>query len=150
MEAAKEVVLIVDDEEGIRDSLRRAIARAFPRVEVLTAASGADALAFLEAGPIDLVVSDYKMPGMTGVDLLARIRAAAPKVRSILVTAHADLDVLQRATNEAHASRFLPKPFKLEEAMRMIGALLDERRASEARERALARAEALARDLLSR
>lgn len=135
----KDRVLIVDDEPGIRDALHRAIERMVEDVEVLTAASGEDALAMLRTQSVELVVSDQRMPGLGGVDLLAEVRRISPGARRVLMTAYPDIDLLTRATNEARLARFLAKPFRLEEVLAAVREELEGVRAARERDRALAR-----------
>jgi adenylate cyclase len=78
------VVLLVDDEAHVLSALRRGLRREAIRVE--TAGNGREALAWLADNPVDLVISDYKMPGMSGVDLLQKVRARWPGVVRILLS----------------------------------------------------------------
>ena len=77
-------LLLVDDEERILSALRRTLRR--EGYEILTANSVADALEVLDQRPVDLVLSDFKMPGMTGMELLAEARRRQPRVARLLIT----------------------------------------------------------------
>ena len=83
-EAARPVVLLVDDEPRILSALARVLRR--EGYELLTAETPADALRLVEARPIDCVLSDHKMPGMTGLELIERIAARHPHAARLLIT----------------------------------------------------------------
>ncbi len=104
-------LLLVDDEpnnlvvlRGFLDDEERWI--------VHEAASGTEALAIAEKTPLDVVVADHRMPGMTGVDMLEKLRRVRPDVAGIVLTGYADMDALESAINRANAFRFLRKPWE--------------------------------------
>jgi len=102
-------VLCVDDEPSILSALRRVL-----RVEgcrILTANSGAEALALLETEPVDVVVSDMRMPVMDGARLLAEVRARWPGTARVLLTGYADMDATILAINEGQIYRYIHKPW---------------------------------------
>jgi CheY-like chemotaxis protein len=103
-------ILVVDDQPEIRSALRRCLNVSGNTVH--EAQSGEEALRVIEEHHIDLVVSDYDMPGMTGLELLQRIRLSEPKLRRILLTGRADVHVAARAINEGSVHRFLLKPWE--------------------------------------
>jgi len=105
-------ILYVDDEPENLRIFELTFRREF---RVLTAASGAEGLALLNDRPVALVLSDHKMPGMTGVDFLARVRELDPKTVRILVTAYGDAETLGAAINSGSIYRFVPKPWTPEE-----------------------------------
>ncbi|WP_047336985.1 HD domain-containing phosphohydrolase [Pseudomonas protegens] len=111
-------VLLVDDEESILNSLKRLL-RPEP-YEVLLANSGARALEILAEGPVDLVMSDARMPGMDGATLLARVREKYPAVRRILLTGYADLNTIIRAVNDGQIHQYLSKPWNDEELLLVL------------------------------
>lgn len=78
------VVLLVDDDPRVLSALRRGLRREALTIE--TAANGREALAMLEREPVALVVSDHKMPGMTGIELLETVRRRWPRTRRILLS----------------------------------------------------------------
>lgn len=138
-------VLIVDDEDDIRGSLQDLIESAVPNTRCLTAAGGQAALDILADQRIDLVVSDFKMPGMDGIEFLTKAGEAAPHVPRVLITAFPDLQVAVRAINEAGIENFFTKPLDPTEIVRVIAETLDARDQAVQRERALARAFAAAK-----
>jgi two-component system response regulator HydG len=117
-------VLLVDDESGILESLQ--ILFKGEGYEVATAQSGAAALAALAEKRPDIVVSDIRMPGVSGLDLLAKVREMDPEIAVILMTAQASLQSAMRAVNEG-AYYYLQKPFSNDELLAIC------RRAAEAR-----------------
>jgi signal transduction histidine kinase len=103
----QETVLLVDDEEGIRTVLSLAITDA--GYEALTAATGAQALEILTERDIPLIVTDIRMPGMDGLELLKRIRKDWPDSEVIMITGHGDMDVAIESLRLG-AGDFITKP----------------------------------------
>jgi len=108
-------VLLVDDEESILNSLRRLLRS--QGYELFLADSGARALEIMAEQPIDLVISDARMPNMDGATLLARIHELYPACLRILLTGYADLDMIAKAINEGRIYRYLSKPWNDEELL---------------------------------
>ncbi|MCS3837588.1 response regulator RpfG family c-di-GMP phosphodiesterase [Pseudomonas sp. JAI111] len=108
-------VLLVDDEESILNSLRRLL-RGQP-YEVLLATSGAQALEIMALEPVDLVMSDARMPNMDGATLLAHIHQHYPDTLRILLTGYADLTTIVKAINEGQIDRYISKPWHDEELL---------------------------------
>lgn len=103
-------LLFIDDEEGVRRSLTRALRK--EPYEVLTAKDGETGIKMVEdhVSQIGIVISDYKMPGMDGLDTLRAIWSINPEVTRILLTGYATMSSAIRATNEG-LDGFLTKPF---------------------------------------
>ena len=101
-------VLFVDDEERILNALQ-ALFRA--DYDVFTAASGAAALEIVGKAGIHIVVSDQRMPGMTGVELLREVRRIAPHTVRLLLTGYSDLPALVGCVNEGEVFRYVKKPW---------------------------------------
>ena len=110
-------ILIVDDEENMRRSLRLLLSDL--DVEVVEAPDGESALATLAAGGVDLVVSDLRMPGIDGRELLRRSRALRPDVPVILITAYGTIESAVDAIREG-AFDYVPKPFRENELKLVI------------------------------
>jgi response regulator RpfG family c-di-GMP phosphodiesterase len=107
-------VLFVDDEENIIKALRRLFMD--EDFEVLTATSGEEGLAVIRSNNnIGLIVSDQRMPGMTGVDFLAEARKLAPDALRIVLTGYADINAAMGAINKGGAFRYLTKPWQDDE-----------------------------------
>jgi signal transduction histidine kinase len=113
-------VLIVDDEAAHLRALRRALASLSGCGEVRTADSGERALDAFAAGGVALVVSDQRMAGMSGIELLGKVRARSPEAVLVLLTAYADLSLLQRAVNEIGIYHYLEKPWSLAELRQVV------------------------------
>jgi DNA-binding NtrC family response regulator len=117
-------LLIVDDDSGVRASLSDALAMAGLRVS--EASCGQDALDRLELEAVDLVLTDLRMPGLDGLELLRRVRAGAPGVDVVLMSAYDDAAASTVAAREG-ARAFLAKPLDLPDLRSLIGRLLRER-----------------------
>jgi len=107
-------VWVVDDDRSIRWVLERALTRAGVRVRGFESADQLPGL-LAEEKP-DAIVSDIRMPGLNGLDLLDVMRARAPEVPVIIMTAHSDLDSAV-ASYRGGAFEYLPKPFDVDEAV---------------------------------
>ncbi|MFA5861960.1 MAG: response regulator [Candidatus Thermoplasmatota archaeon] len=134
-----QVVLLVDDELDIRDSLKLLLEAGIENIEVATAESGAIALDTLSHRTIDLIITDYKMPGMNGLEFLGHAQKIAPKVPRILVTAFPDLEIAIKAINEAGIENFFTKPFEPDQVLGVVRELLKEQRAQALRNQSFAR-----------
>ena len=113
-------VLVVDDEPDIASAIVDLAQASLPGVDTVTASCGAEALERLREGRFDLIVTDVRMPGMSGFELLARASAIAPGVPAIMMTAFPDLDTVLAAVNERRARGFLMKPL---EPARLLGTM---------------------------
>ncbi len=101
-------LLIVDDELGMRQFLTHLLQREGHEVRV--AASGSDALAQLRAEPVELVISDIRMPDMNGIELLRAVRSMLPSIEVVMMTAFANVDTAREAFLLG-AYDFVQKPF---------------------------------------
>lgn len=102
-------ILLVDDDRQIARMFRTSLELSGREYEVIDVPSAEEALLELERAPVDLVVSDLKLPGMSGLDLLQRVRARNPQARAIMITAHPSEEVRDRAT-ELGVIAFMTKP----------------------------------------
>lgn len=107
-EARKARVLFVDDEERILNALRTMFRSQY---HVFTAENGTLALEFVKRFGIHVVVSDQRMPGMPGVDLLRQVKQAAPSTVRILLTGYSDLAAIVGSINDGEVFRFVKKPW---------------------------------------
>jgi two-component system response regulator AtoC len=122
----KHSLLIVDDDPRVRSSLSRALAG--EQIEVATAESAEHALGALAKVTPDIVLSDVRMPGMNGIDLLRVLRERAPGVDVILMTAYDDLPLVATAMREG-AVDFMVKPLDLHQLRRVLDKVFDDRAA---------------------
>jgi serine/threonine-protein kinase len=113
----KSSVLFLDDEERIIKSLRLIF---LGRYKVLTATNAEDALDLIANNSIDVVVSDQRMPGITGVEFLDKVRILSPKSIRILLTGYSDLDAIMDAVNKGEVFRYIQKPWNNDALKRTI------------------------------
>src|SRR5205809_7716973 len=106
--AAAPSVLVIDDEQGILDTLRILLKN--EGFDVVTAQGGKAGLEQLKASAPDIVLTDIRMPGVSGIDLLAAVREQDPETPVILMTAQATLQTAIQAVNEG-AFYYIQKPF---------------------------------------
>ncbi len=104
----KSRILVIDDEVGIRDSMRRTLE--YQGYQFIGAATGQEGLALIERDPPDLVFLDIKMPGMDGLEVLERIKASNPAVPVVMVSGHGTAQNAFEARDKG-ASGFIEKPF---------------------------------------
>src|SRR5512143_4132125 len=105
-------ILVVDDEQDNLDAFRFNFRKTF---DILTASGGAEALQILEGKEVAVVVTDQRMPRMTGVELLREVRARQPEAVGIILTAFTDVDVLIEAINLGQVYRYITKPWDAKE-----------------------------------
>ncbi len=111
---SNETIWVVDDDRSIRWVLEKALKQADMQVETF---DNADAvLNKLKKARPDAIISDVRMPGMDGLELLSRIHAAIPELPVIIITAHSDLDSAVSAY-QGGAYEYLPKPFDVDDAV---------------------------------
>jgi response regulator RpfG family c-di-GMP phosphodiesterase len=123
-------VLFVDDEENILHSLRR-LFRNEP-LRVLQASSGEEALGLLRDDDVAVLVSDNRMPGMGGIELLARAGGVSPDTVKILLTGYADLNTALAAINRGEVFRFVTKPWEDGELKRAVAEAVERHRLARA------------------
>ncbi len=115
-------ILLVDDEEIILHALKTLFSREGFRV--LTATCGEDALELVEQEEVDVVISDERMPGITGIDLLYRIKKRYPDKIRIMLTAFAELNTMLSAVNKVEAHRLIIKPYRNDELLQTVNTLI--------------------------
>lgn len=104
-------LLFVDDEQDIVDSLRRSFRKEY---KVLTATSGSEALELLKSHNVDLIISDQRMPMMTGDAMLTIAKDLQPDAIRILLTGYSDIESLINCVNEAGIYKYMTKPWEPE------------------------------------
>lgn len=125
-------LLIVDDEPNVVNALRRmclnaAAPPALPDLHVTTFTSPLQALAFVRNHPVDIVISDFRMPEMDGATLLTRVKNLQPDTARIILSACADMEGIARAINDAGIFRFVTKPWSDPDLKAMIAQVIEHR-----------------------
>jgi two-component system response regulator HydG len=120
----KPSVLVIDDESGILDTLRILLKK--EGFEVLTAQGGKAGLDQIRAGAYDIVLSDVRMPQVTGIDILSAVREQDPMTPVILMTAQASLQTAIQAVNQG-AFYYIQKPFANDELVAILRRACDYR-----------------------
>ncbi len=118
----KYTLLYIDDEIDNLDVFKTVFRHEY---YVMTAESAKTALHILRQSPVHLIISDYRMPEMNGIDFFKEIQAEFPDINRVLLTAYNETDVLVRSINEAKIFGFVSKPWKKDELKAVIGSALD-------------------------
>ena len=123
--AGPQYCLVADDEPRLRQVLCRLMR--MDGFECMEAGSGAEALAVLEQRPVPLVLSDLRMPGMDGIELLRHVRDRFPDTAVVMISAVTDVEMAVRALSLG-ATDYLTKPFHLDEVRARVAQALEKRR----------------------
>lgn len=112
-------IVCVDDEVYVLKSLQRLFIDS--EFEVLTAVNALDALAVIrESAGIAAVISDYRMPGMNGVELLSEVYRLHPEISRIILSGFADINIVLESINSGHVDKFIPKPWDDDELLAVV------------------------------
>ncbi|MCR9277079.1 MAG: response regulator [Pseudomonadaceae bacterium] len=103
------VVLSVDDEPNIQSALKRVLRKS--KMELLFATSGKEALAIIAQQPVDVIISDMRMPGMSGAEFLAQAETLAPSSQRIILSGHSDTEDIVAAINGGGIDAYVGKPW---------------------------------------
>jgi len=120
----KHTVLLVDDEEKILHSLKRLLRKEGYRL--FTASSGDEGLKILEENDIHLVISDQRMPQMSGTDFCAQVQKQYPDSIRIILTGYTDVDTITESINKGHIYKFFLKPWNDQSLKLEINQALDQ------------------------
>jgi response regulator RpfG family c-di-GMP phosphodiesterase len=115
--AAKYTLLIVDDEPDVCDSVHDLLRREF---RVLKAHSGQEGFRLMQEEEVHIIMTDQRMPQVSGVELLTRVKARNPQAVRMLFTGYADLESIIAAINQGHVYQFLKKPWQPEELVEAV------------------------------
>lgn len=118
-------ILIVDDETNLVQSLRETLEFANPSYRVSVADSGTEALDILADRQVDLLVTDQRMPGLSGLSLIRQVRGIEPQMRTLLITAFSSPEIEDQALELGTV--YLPKPFSLWKFVAIVGRILNEK-----------------------
>lgn len=110
-------VLCVDDEPHVLRALTWLLGGQF---EVSTATDAVEALGLLQKNDYDVVISDQRMPGVSGVEFLRDVRKRAPRAMRILLSGYSDLDAMVGSANESQVFRFVAKPWNVQELSHLV------------------------------
>ena len=121
-------ILIVDDDEMVLNALRRVVTN--PEWDLLTADSGARALEIMTRQPIALIISDQRMPEMSGLELLNEVKSLYPEIVRIVLTGYADMEIVVKAINQGEVYRFFTKPWNNAELLETIREVLQRQQES--------------------
>jgi len=114
----KRTILFVDDEVKVLNSLKRGLLD--EPYETLFAKSGADALELLEKQEVHIIVTDMRMPGMTGLELLRAVKKKYPHIVRLALSGYTQIDTLLTTINQGEIFKFITKPWKLEEGFKTV------------------------------
>lgn len=109
-------ILLCDDEPEVLEALFLTLKRAKQfQCEIRKAGGGPEALALLEQRPADLVLADFRMPRMSGVELLAQVRDRWPQTVRALITGYSDVEIAMQAMEQARIHYYVQKPWNNDE-----------------------------------
>jgi response regulator RpfG family c-di-GMP phosphodiesterase len=114
----KHTLLVVDDEPNVGDSVHDLLRREF---KVLRAKNAEEGFKLLQENEVHIIMTDQRMPKVTGVEMLSKVRLGHPRAVRMLFTGYSDLDSIISAINQGHIFKFLKKPWQpaeLEESVR--------------------------------
>jgi DNA-binding NtrC family response regulator len=123
-------ILIVDDEPANLRALERLFREDY---EVLTAGSGADALELLRQHDVALLITDQRMPGMTGIELLKNTSSLRPRMVRIILTGYTEVEALVEAINCGLVYKYVTKPWKNEEFHLLVSRAIEHYETNKAR-----------------
>ena len=115
-------ILLVDDEQNILKSLFRSLRNT--GFTLLSATSGETGLTILEENDIDLVISDYRMPGMAGDEFLAKVKSKFPHIKRIMLSGYSSLDGARDVLEDGIADQLITKPWDTDELVATINKFL--------------------------
>lgn len=121
--AKKYSILYVDDEPDNLLAFRSVFRRFF---NVYTASGGHEAIEFLQEQNVDLILSDQRMPQMTGVELLRQVSDDFPGIIRMIVTGYSEMDPILQAVEKGQVAQYITKPWKVEELKSILADALSE------------------------
>lgn len=125
----KTAILLVDDELGILRALQRLLRR--HNYQVTIESDARSALETLKREKFEVVISDYRMPGINGIQFLSEVRNQYPGITRLMLSGAADRKAVLASINEAEIFRFLTKPWDEEEIVEAVAAAVDRRNLNE-------------------
>jgi CheY-like chemotaxis protein len=113
-------VLVVDDDPDLLFLVAHGVKSLAPDYQVNTAADGIAALAQVQQQKFDLIVTDYTMPGITGLELIEKVQQLSPETGCILMTAHHDTNRIRNQIGDLKLSGFIGKPFTMPDLLEVV------------------------------
>ena len=113
-------ILFVDDEVNLLDGLKRIFRKKKDEWEMTFLADGRKALDYMEKNSMDIIITDYKMPGMNGLELLAIVKEKHPEIKRVILSGQSEAEIFDKALQLAH--KYLSKPCDPEELIKFIDA----------------------------
>ena len=123
MDFGKKRILIVDDEEDLTWSISKRLAKDGDSLEIICTNSGSNALEMLSKYKVDLLVTDIRMPGISGLQLLNEVKARYPQTPVIVMTAYGSIEV-KKVLERLGKTGYIEKPFEMNELRKLIYSLL--------------------------
>jgi signal transduction histidine kinase len=120
----RQSILVVDDEQDIVDSLYDTLV---DKYQMYKATSAKEALEILRKHPVDLVISDQRMPETTGVELFAELEKDYPHIGKVLLTGYAELNSVVDAINKGHVDKYISKPWEEDDIIHIVLEVLNTR-----------------------
>jgi len=114
----KRRIIFVDDEINLLDGLRRMLRKKKDEWDMIFVESGKEALEKMEDINFNILVTDFKMPGMDGIELMQRVKEKYPDIRRIILTGQSKSEIFNKAKEAAHA--YIPKPCNSNELISII------------------------------
>lgn len=130
MQSRRKRVLVVDDEEDLTWSISKHLAKDVEKYELICVNSGVKALEVLSQLPVDLVISDIRMPEISGLELLTKIKDAYPNTKVVIMTAYGSSEVQDEA-NKLGCLKYIEKPFEINEIRQLIIGSIQEKKGFE-------------------
>ncbi len=121
-QVGRPTILLVDDDDDLRLSLQAFLQEQVPGVQVIATDNGMEALERLTLHDVRVILTDYQMPGMDGLEFLARARQLRPEVPRIIMSGNATIEVATAGVNKERIKFLLHKPLNLEETVRAVSA----------------------------
>lgn len=109
MNLSPHTILFVDDEINVLNALKRLFRK--EGYQILTTSSGTDALKLLQEHPVHLIISDQRMPEMSGTELMAKVKSLYPDLIRIILTGYTDVDTITESVNQGNIYKFFLKPW---------------------------------------
>ncbi len=125
-------ILIVDDEEDLTWSISKHLSKDHDKYELIAVNSAMAALDVLAQVPVDLVITDIRMPEISGLDLLLNVRENYPQTKVVIMTAYGSSEIQEEA-NKRGCFKYIEKPFEIQELRQLILNVIEEKKGFEGR-----------------